>query len=419
MSNLLKFPKKFLWGASTSAHQVEGGQRNQWTVWELDNARSLATRAPYRFDELENWSVIAREAKNPNNYVSGRGVDHYRRYAEDFDMLGQMGLNSFRFSIEWSRIEPNQGTWDAKEIEHYRTYLRELKKRGITPVVTLFHFTLPVWFAELGGFEKRRNVKYFVQFVEKVFEELGRELKYVITINEPTVYVSQGYEQGNWPPNQSSGKLAFRVLENLILAHKKVYALAQGSEHARRLKLSMAHHVVYFYPGDDARLTRMTTWWKDFQENAWVIRRVRKQSDFLAVNYYQAFRIYGTRAHNSEVLTQNDLGWDMQPDLLEYLLKDLWEQHRLPIMVTENGVADADDAKRIGWLKESIAAMHRALQSGVKVIGYQHWSLLDNFEWDKGYWAKFGLVAVNRRTMERSLRQSGEWYGKIVKRLSR
>ena len=419
MSNSLKFPKKFLWGAGTSAHQVEGGLHNQWTVWELENARSLAARAPYRFGELDNWSSIAREAKNPNNYVSGRAVDHYRRYEEDFDLLERMGLNSFRCSIEWSRIEPKQGAWDAGEIEHYRTYLRALKKRGITPVVTLFHSTLPVWFAELGGFEKRRNVKYFAQFAEKIFEELGRELEYVITINEPTVYALQSYEEGNWPPNQMSGRAAFRVLEHLIVAHKKVYALARNSEHARRLKVSMAHRVNYFYPGDDARVTRLTTWGKDFQENGWVLRRVRKQSDFLAVNYSQAFRMYGTRAHNSELLEQNDLGWDMQPELLEDLLKDLWEQHRLPIMIAENGVADAEDSRRIDWLKASISAMHRALESGVRVIGYQHASLLDSFEWDRGYWVKFGLVAVNRRTMERTLRDSGKWYGQVVRRLSK
>lgn len=419
MSNSLKFPKKFLWGAGNSAHQVEGGLHNQWTVWELENARSLAARAPYRFGELDNWSSIAREAKNPNNYVSGRAVDHYRRYEEDFDLLEQMGLNSFRCSIEWSRIEPKQGVWAAGEIEHYRTYLCALKKRGITPVVTLFHSTLPVWFAELGGFEKRRNVKYFAQFAEKIFEELGRELEYVITINEPTVYAAQSYEQGNWPPNQMSGRTAFRVLEHLIVAHKKVYALARNSEHARRLKVSMAHRVNYFYPGDDARVTRLTTWGKDFQENGWVLRRVRKQSDFLAVNYSQAFRMYGTRAHNSELLEQNDLGWDMQPELLEDLLKDLWEQHRLPIMITENGVADAEDSRRIDWLKASISAMHRALESGVRVIGYQYASLLDSFEWDRGYWVKFGLVAVNRRTMERTLRDSGKWYGQVVKRLSK
>ena len=181
----------------------------------------------------------------------------------------------------------------------------------------------------------------------------------------------------------------------------------------------MAHRVNYFYPGDDARVTRLTTWGKDFQENGWVLRRVRKQSDFLAVNYSQAFRMYGTRAHNSELLEQNDLGWDMQPELLEDLLKDLWEQYQLPIMIVENGVADAEDGRRIDWLKASISAMHRALESGVRVIGYQHASLLDSFEWDRGYWVKFGLVAVNRRTMERTLRDSGKWYGQVVRRLSK
>lgn len=190
---------------------------NQWTVWELENAKSLAARAPYQFGDVQQWPQVSREAKNPHNYVSGRAVDHYRRYEEDFDILTSLGMNAFRFGIEWARIEPEEGVWDAQEIDHYRTYLRELKKRDITPVVTLFHFTLPVWFAQKGGFEKRRNVKYFVQFAEKILEELGADLTWIITINEPTVYVGQSYSVGDWPPNKTGRLRSLMVLENLIL----------------------------------------------------------------------------------------------------------------------------------------------------------------------------------------------------------
>ncbi len=417
MSRSLKFPKKFLWGAATAAHQVEGGQHNQWTVWELENARSLAARASYQYDDLESWKAVAREAKHPNNYVSGRGVDHFHRYEEDFRLLKQLGLTTFRFSIEWSRVEPEQGKWDAGAITHYRDYIRSMKKQGIVPVATLFHFTLPVWFAELGGFEKRRNVRHFVRFAEKVFEELGSDLGYVVTVNEPTVYMNESYLAGNWPPNKTGKLRGVWVLLNLIAAHKRIYALARASAHHRRLKLSMAHHVLHFYPGDTAWLSRMSAAVAGYAANTFTIRRVRRQSDYLAVNYYQAFRMFGYRAHNSELLEVNDLDWDMQPELLEDVLEELWERHRLPILVTENGLADGEDAKRVTWLKETIGAMSRALDAGVKLIGYLHWSLLDNFEWDKGYWPKFGLVAVNRRTMGRMVRPSARWLSGVIKRL--
>lgn len=410
------FPKRFIWGAATAAHQVEGGLHNQWTEWELENAKSLSTRSPYQFSDLDSWKSVSREAKDPNNYVSGRGVDHYRKHEEDFEILKEMNLTGFRFGIEWSRVEPEQSRWDQAEIQYYKKYLAKLKQMGITPVVTLFHFTLPVWFAKMGGFEKRSNVKYFVRFAEKVIEELGPNLGYIVTINEPTVYVAQSYFLGDWPPNRTSKILGLRVLANLILAHKRIYRLAKRSNLPRRLKLSMAHHVTYFYPGDDAWLSGVSAGVASYFANNFTISRVRKQSDFLAINYYMAYRMFGYRPHNSELLNKNDLGWDMQPELLEDVLEDLWETYRLPIMITENGLADRDDSHRIDWLKSTIGAMNSSLSRGVKLIGYLHWSLLDNFEWDKGYWPKFGLVSVDRKTMQRTIRPSGRWYGRVVKR---
>lgn len=407
------FPKRFLWGASTAAHQVEGGLHNQWTVWELENAKSLAARASYQFGDLDNWSDISREAKNPHNYVSGRAVDHLRHYEEDFDIVKDLGFNSFRFSIEWSRIEPREGSWDAAAIDYYRQYLRALKKRGIVPVVTLFHFTLPVWFAKKGGFEKWGNVKYFVRFVEKVLDELGDDVTWIITINEPTVYVSQSYWNGDWPPNKTGKLRGLEVLRNLIYAHKQIYRLTRRNT---RWKVSMAHHLMHFYAGDDAWLSRVSAWVADLVANRYVVRRVRRMSDFLGVNYYCSHRIYGYRAHNPED-DVNDLGWDMQPGDIEYVLEDMYERYRLPILITENGLADPKDEKRKWWVAETLRAMDAAMKKEVKLLGYLHWSLLDNFEWDKGFWPKFGLVHVNRATMQRTVRPSAKWFSGVVKRL--
>lgn len=412
-SERIVFPKKFLWGAATSAHQVEGGLVNQWTTWELEHAKRLSVQAPHQFGDIDSWPRIKKEATRPDNYVSGRGVDHYHRYEEDFAILKSLNMNAFRFCIEWARIEPQEGAWDAAAIAHYRTYLRTLKKMGITPVVTLFHFTLPEWFMVKGGFEKRRNVKYFVYYVEKVLSELGRDIEWIVTINEPTVYAGESYLEGHWPPNKTRKRDLLRVLCNLVVAHKKVYKLTRAR---KKWKVSMAHHLIYCYPGDDAILSRASARVAHYFLNTWVLRRVRRHSDFLAINYYFARRIYGYRAHDP-YLKVSDLGWDMQPDKLQYLLEDLAECYRLPIMITENGLADGTDSQRQWWLTETIKAMHEALKRDIKLTGYLHWSLLDNFEWDKGYWPKFGLVAVDRQTMARTVRPSARWFAAVIKKL--
>ena len=284
---------------------------------------------------------------------------------------------------------------------------------GITPVVTLFHFTLPEWFMAKGGFEKRRNIKYFVYYVEKVLSELGRDIEWIVTINEPTVYASESYREGHWPPNKTHTRDMLRVLCNLVAAHKKVYKLTRAR---KKWKVSMAHHLIYCYPGDDAILSRASARVANYFLNTWMLRRVRRHSDFLAINYYFARRIYGYRAHDP-YLKVSDLGWDMQPDKLQYLLEDVAECYQLPIMITENGLADGTDSQRQWWLTETIKAMHEVLKHDVKLIGYLHWSLLDNFEWDKGYWPKFGLVAVDRQTMARTVRPSARWFGAVIKKL--
>lgn len=409
-----QFSKEFLWGASTAAHQVEGGLNNQWTSWERDQAPTLAAQAPYIFGTLDQWETIKLQATNPDNYISGRGVDHFNQYETDFALLKELHMNAFRFGIEWARIEPEQGAWDAAAIDHYRTYLRRLKELEITPVVTLFHFTLPEWFAAKGGFEKRRNIKYFVYYVERLLMELGQDIEWIVTINEPTIYASESYLHGHWPPNKTSKCNFVKVLHNLIVAHKKIYKLTRQKQ---KWQVSMAHNLSYVYPGDDAWLSRAGARLVNYWTNWYTVDRVRRQSDFLAVNYYFANRFFGYRVHNSELNPVNDLGWDMQPDKLQHLLKDVAARYRLPIMITENGLADASDAHRKWWLMETIRAMNEALQHGVPLVGYLHWSLLDNFEWDKGYWPKFGLIEVNRETMQRTVRPSARWFGAVVRKL--
>lgn len=409
-----KFPKKFLWGVATSAHQVEGVTHNQWSVWELENAKSLATQAPYQYDDLENWPDIKRAATNPENYVSGKATNHYELYERDIELVARMNMNAFRFSIEWSRIQPEEDVWKASEVDHYRAVLAACKKRGIEPIITLFHFTLPVWFTEKGGFEKASNVKYFVQFAERIMPELGAGVKYVVTINEPEVYATESYLEGHWPPQQQSKLKWRRVMVNLAKAHNQIAQKLHAQ--SRRYKVSIAKNSDYIYPGDDAWLSVRAASIAQYMQDDYFIKKVIKQCDFLGVNYYFADRIYGYRRHNPDQRV-NDLGWDMQPQMLANALERLSERYKKPIMILENGLADADDASRKWWLTQTILAMKQALEKGVDLIGYMHWSLTDNFEWDKGFWPRFGLFEVDYQTYKRTPRPSAVWFAKLIKKL--
>lgn len=410
----LKFPKKFLWGAATSAHQVEGGTHNQWSVWELENAKSLAAQSEYHFGELDSWSENKEEAKNPETYVSGKSTDHYNRYEADFDLLKKMNMNSLRFSVEWSRVEPQEGAWNVEALEHYKAYVAELRRRGIEPVLTLFHFTLPVWFAALGGFEKRGNASYFVRFAEKIVRELGMDIRYVITINEPEVYAFESYMQGYWPPNVTSKLMARRVLNNLARAHNQAAAAIHGIN--RRYRVSIAKNSPYVYAGDDALLSRKYADFLQYARDDYFLKKVVKSCDFLGVNYYFSDRTYGYRVHNPDERV-SDLGWDLSPANIQQTLERLHEKYKLPILITENGLADREDVDRRWWIAQTLVGMQKAMDNGVQLEGYLHWSLLDNFEWDKGKWPRFGLAAVNYDTLERTLRPSAIWFGKVIKNL--
>ena len=410
----LKFPKRFLWGAATAAHQIEGNTHNQWTVWELENAKSKAAQAEYQLNDLENWEDIRAQAKDPDNYVSGELADHYALYLQDFDLLETMGMNSFRFSVEWSRIEPEEGVWNASAIAHYKQYVAELKKRNIEPVMTLFHFSLPVWFTDKGGFEKRSNVKHFVRFAEKIVREIGTDVKYIITINEPEVYAFESHYLGHWPPNQSSKWKWWRVINNLCYAHRQAAKVIHQIN--RRYEVSIAKNSGYFYAGDDAWLSRMSAAIMQYFQDDYVLKKVAKQCDFLGVNYYFSYRVYGYRIHNPDEKV-SDLGWDASPVNIEHALRRLHEKYHLPMIITENGLADSSDTHRQWWISQTLIGMQRAMDHGVKLKGYLHWSLLDNFEWAHGKWPRFGLAAVDYDTKKRQLRPSARWFGKVIKHL--
>ena len=411
----LRFPKHFLWGVSTSAHQVEGGQHNQWTVWEYENARTLATKASFQYEDLENWPVIKRAAKDPDNYVSGKAANHFELYAQDFDLACKLNMSAWRFSVEWSRLQPTgPNDWNEEAARHYRSYVDEMKRRGLEPMVTLFHFTLPTWFADMGGFERRGNVKYFLQYAEWILDVLGPSIKFVITINEPDVYAVESYYRGHWPPQQQSLKKTRAVLNNLAYAHNKISDMAHAK--SRRYKLSVAKNSAFIYPGDDAWLSVRSASIAQFFHDDYFLRKVVKKCDFLGINYYFSSRIYGYRQHNPDQQL-SDLGWDMHPADIDMVIERVYEKYKLPIIITENGLADADDAERKWWLAQTLIALNKSIAAKIPLIGYFHWSLIDNFEWDKGFWPRFGLYEVDYTTYKRTPRKSAIWFAQVLKKI--
>jgi beta-glucosidase len=395
------FPKGFLWGAATSSHQVEGwNDKNDWWEWE------------------HQQGTIA------DGQMSGRGPDHYHRYEQDFDFLEEMNLNAYRMSIEWSRINPEKGKFDANEIDHYIKVLKSLKARGIKVMLTLHHFTLPAWFADMGGFEKRGNVQYFLNYVEKVVPLFRPYVDFWITINEPNIYTMMSYLFGNWPPGKKSKWAAYKVYDNLARAHKEAYRIIHSFDDERTIPVGIAHNVTSFYVYNrrsliDWAAVNIVDWvW-----NHWFLEKTKGYHDFLGINYYVHKRIKGIKMENLAVLLQDnqgegrertDLDWEIfAPGFFDGLMG--MKEHKLPIYITENGISTLNDHQRARYLISYLKELYHAIKGGVDVRGYFHWSLLDNFEWDKGYKSRFGLVEVNYGTLERRLRGSGKLYGRIAK----
>ncbi len=418
-----EFPEDFLWGASTASHQVEGGTFNQWTVWELQHAKELAETSQHRLSWMPEWDRIKKEAQTPENYLSGRGIDHYNQYQHDFDILQKLNLNSFRFGLEWSRLEPQEGAWDAAAFAHYKAYLQELLDRGVQPVVNLWHWTMPTWFCDKGGFEKRSNIVFFERFVRKVCAELPLDkCRYIITLNEPNVYASFGYGIGEWPPNKKSWITFIRVYYNLVTTHRRTYKILK--KYRKSLQVGVATQLANIQPKNPHNwLDILATKWMRYFWNWWFLNRINRYQDYVGFNYYftdyYSFRSYKGRKNSlfhrdNPNVPKNDLGWYMEPEGLYPLLVRVNAHYKKPILITENGVADSEDKHRRWWIEETIVAMERALSEGIQLKGYFHWSLLDNFEWAYGWWPKFGLVEVDRKTMKRRVRESAKYYADRV-----
>lgn len=394
----LRFLKNFFWGAATSAHQVEGGQYNDWSEWE---------RSPTRIGDLEKRGLLKKYGKD--NYLSGQACDHYQRYAEDFALAKTLGHNATRFSIEWSRIEPKEGVFDEAALAHYQDVVRTARAQGLEPFVTLWHWTVPLWFRDQGGWTNPRAPEVFSRYVERVVSTLGTEIKFWITLNEPEI-VAASYLAGRFPPQQRNLFSYFSAIRNLIKAHQRAYRVLKHAQ--PNMHVGIAHNVVDFEAAHHNPWNHLLKWLANWWVNDYFFDRIRNTQDFLGCNYYFHHRIdlWFNRNRNERV---SDMGWELFPSGIERVLVRL-KKYNKPIYITENGLADANDRNRSWFLTETLRHAHRAFEDGADVRGYFHWSLLDNFEWDSGYWPRFGLVAVDRATQKRTPRSSASVYQKLI-----
>jgi beta-glucosidase len=401
------FPKNFYWGAATASYQVEGG---------IDNC---------------DWAEAARAGKVP---TAGRVADHYNLYEQDFDIAKELGHNAHRFSLEWARIEPKEGVFDEEELEHYRNVLLALKKRGIEPFVTLWHFTLPQWLADKGGFDTNQIPELFARYAGKVVSSFGDLATYYSTINEPNVYATHGYLYGAWPPfkqlkigwcrlgkedgtSEKTGAVAQfsnlftyrRVEKNLVDAHIAAYKTIKKNN--SNAQVSVVKHV-HFFDSDGRVFNRMKAAIASYFQTDKYISRVQKHSDVIGLNYYRSTRFGETRNY-----LRSDMDWKVLPSGIYGALLQL-KKFNKPVFIAEAGIADENDSLRAQYITVQIQAVAEALAAGVDVRGHMYWSLMDNYEWALGTTRRFGLVEIDYCTLERTIRPSAWVYKDLIEKYS-
>ncbi len=378
-----------------------------------------------------------------NAQRAGVCCDHWNRYKEDIRLMKEISLNAYRFSVEWSKIEPEPGRYDEAALDHYEAVVDELKKNGIEPMITLHHFTDPIWFGEKGAFLEENSPEIFANFVEKVVRRLGKKVKLWGTINEPTVYATQGYQKGRFPPALKDPKKVSTVLLNLYRAHTAAYQRIKKVEPTAQVGLVAA--ILQYEPARrwhplDVMQSRALNRGLNESHLTWLVdgvfnlaipdarklsyrSQVKEAFDFFGLNYYSRFHHKFTFRKKDipeipkvppEKLT--DMQWEIYPEGLYGALKMITRYTSKPIYITENGIADDSDTKRAGFIEDHLRVLNKAVAEGMNVKGYFYWSLLDNFEWAFGFERRFGLYHVDFATLKRTLRAGSLKYPEIIQK---
>ncbi len=375
-----KFPAGFLWGVASASFQVEGGIHNT------------------------DWNVGASLGKVPK---TDDRVNHYYKYESDFKLARELGHNCQRISIEWARIEPEEGKFNHKEIEHYRRVINSIKENGMEPFVTLWHFTLPIWFYEKGGFAHKKSPEIFARYCSFVLKELAGEARFWDTINEPIVWANNGYVRGNWPPFKKNIFSYFTAIKNQAKAHNLVYK--ENKLKYPNIEIGIVKDNINFR-SDKMPWNVLARKITDYHWNHYFFKKINGNFDHIGLNYYFD-RVIGKKPKWYLDLPKSDMGWTLSPEGIYFVLKDL-ARYNKPVYITEAGIADKDDKYRAKYVNDLIYNTHRAIQEGVDIKGFMYWSLLDNFEWALGYEKEFGLINIDKNG-RRKVRESAFAYQKI------
>ena len=427
------FPKDFLWGAASAAAQVEGGF-------------DVGGRTPSIWDN-------APSKKIKNGEDCHTGCDHYHHMKEDVALMKEIGLKSYRFSISWSRILPSEDTVSDEGIAFYNSLIDELIAAGIEPVITVFHWDLPQWVQDKGGWMSEEIVKLFSDYARLVAESFSDRVMYFITINEPQCFIMNAYMQGIHAPFKKNYLALPRLTRNCLKAHGAAVRIIREKSRNAKVGIAMAFGVFVPWsdnPKDIEEARKLTfekgtavlsnKWWMDpilkgETVSAYGIYRLKKDDikdvcvdlDFIGLNLYQPLnhQTWATGSKRSPVgAPKTSMGWDIDGRTVYWGIKFAYERYKLPIMVTENGMADYDmvsldgkvhDPKRTDFMMRYLSQLKRAISENIPVIGYQYWSVMDNFEWAEGYDPRFGLIYVDYKTKKRILKDSAYEYREIIR----
>jgi len=398
-----------LLGVSSAATQIEGGGfAHTWSDW-------------YQKGRI-------RDGSNP-----ARANDHLNRWKEDIDLMAEMGVSIYRLSIEWARLEPQRGSYDKDAAEWYRRLLEYIKSKGIAPLLTLHHFTNPLWFEEMGGFAKPANIPVFLGFVEYAVKQFGDLVDEYVTINEPNVFAVMGYFTGVFPPGKRSMLAAMRVQSVMAACHIQAYGLIhrlRSEMGYANTKVGFAHHARVFAPKSgrnpwhrlcahlssrmfQSALTRACLWGRFvFPLKKYGGARTGEYADFLGLNYYTRSTVSSLGDGTRKGAHRNDLGWEIYPEGIALCARELYALLKRPVYITENGTCDNNDTFRCRYIYDHLNAL---VNSGLPVERYYHWCFTDNFEWCEGESARFGLVHVDYSTQKRTVKKSGMFFAAMIK----
>ncbi len=390
-----KFPKDFLWGVATSAYQVEGNNFNSdWWEWEQ---------------------------KGKTKEKSGIACDYWNKYKEDHNLVQELGCNIFRLSLEWSRIEPEEGIFSEEAIRHYREILQDLKDKNIKTQVTFWWWVSPTWFQNKYGFHKKSSIKIFTRYIEKSVKELRDLIDMFQVINEPMVPLGMGYIVGLFPPGKKNPFSFWLALKNISKAYVESYKIIHSIK--PNALVGMAHLYNWYDSGRSNILGRLvykiSKWFRVLAFN----HRIKGYQDFFGLNYYRLGKI-NLRKWKSKKINffieedeKNVMGWIAYPEGIYKVIKEASSDYKIPIYITENGFPfglGLDDYSRVEIIKNSLKYVKKAIDEGIDIIGYNYWSLLDNYEWLYGFEPRFGLVEIDYKTLERKPRKSFYEYKNII-----